>query len=85
MDRKFLLLRRPVLRWRGAPRRFGGRVCRLELARVHLVVWMVLKVPSHLRDCHFADVPSTSLLIHLLQVEGGAAERKSRQRLQVPL
>ena len=26
------------------------------------------------RDCHFADVPSPSLLKHLLQEEGGAAE-----------
>ena len=26
------------------------------------------------RDCHFADALSPSLLIHLLKVEGGAAE-----------
>ena len=26
------------------------------------------------RDCHFADIPSPSVLKHLLQVEGGAAE-----------
>ena len=26
------------------------------------------------RDCHFADTPSASLLIHLLEAEGGAAE-----------
>ena len=29
---------------------------------------------SHWRDCHFADVLSPSLLIHLLKLEGGAAE-----------
>ena len=29
---------------------------------------------SHWRDRHFADAPSTSLLMHLLKVEGGAAE-----------
>ena len=29
---------------------------------------------SHRRDCHSADVPSTSLLQHLLKVEGGAAK-----------
>ena len=40
--------------------------------------------PSHRRDCHFADAPSTSLLIHLLKVEGAAAERQSRRRLQPP-
>ena len=30
--------------------------------------------PSRRRDCHFADVPSTSLLKHLLKGEAGAAE-----------
>ena len=29
---------------------------------------------SHWRDCHFADVPSPSILKHLLKGEGGAAE-----------
>ena len=33
-----------------------------------------LGVISHWRDCHFADALSPSLLIHLLKVEGGAAE-----------
>ena len=31
-------------------------------------------MPSHWRDCHFADATSPSLLKHLLKVEGGAAE-----------
>ena len=30
--------------------------------------------PSHRRDCHFTDVPSSPLVKHLLKVEGGAAE-----------
>ena len=30
--------------------------------------------PSRRRDCHFADIPSPSLLKNLLKVEGGAAE-----------
>ena len=29
---------------------------------------------SRWRDCHFTDIPSPSLLIHLLNVERGAAE-----------
>ena len=29
---------------------------------------------SRRRDCHFADIPSPSLLKHLLKAEGGAAE-----------
>ena len=30
--------------------------------------------PIHWRDCHFVDALSPSLLIHLLKVDGGAAE-----------
>ena len=40
--------------------------------------------PSHWRDCHFADGLSPSLLKHLLQIEGGAAEQQSRRRLAGP-
>ena len=40
------------------------------------------KATSRRRDCHFADVPSLTLLKHLLQEEGGAVERQSRQRLK---
>ena len=29
---------------------------------------------SRQRDCHFTDIPSSSILKHLLKVEGGAAE-----------
>ena len=29
---------------------------------------------SRRRDCHFTDIPSPSLLKHLLKIEGGAAE-----------
>ena len=39
--------------------------------------------PSHWRDCHFADALSPSLLKHLTNMEGGAAEWQSRQRLAV--
>ena len=31
----------------------------------------VVVVPSHWRDCHFADAPFTSLLKRLLKVGGG--------------
>ena len=34
--------------------------------------------PSRRRGCHFDDTPILSLLKHLLNVEGGAAERQSR-------
>ena len=30
--------------------------------------------PSRRRDCHFDDTPSSSLLKHLLKVEGGAVK-----------
>ena len=40
-------------------------------------------VRSYSRDCHFADALSPSLLKHLLQAEGGAAEGQSRRRLGV--
>ena len=33
-----------------------------------------VKVLSHWRDCHFADALSPSLLKHLLQVQGDAAD-----------
>ena len=40
---------------------------------------------SRCRDCHFADALSPSLLMHLLRVEGGAAEwQNSRQGLCAP-
>ena len=40
--------------------------------------------PSRRRDCHFADIPSPSLLKRLLKGEGGAAKWQSRRRLVGP-
>ena len=35
---------------------------------------VVTHVPSRRRDYHFTDIPSPSVLKHLLEGEGGAAE-----------
>ena len=41
--------------------------------------------PSRRREgCHFADTPFPSMLKHLLEGEGGAAEWQSRRRLGAP-
>ena len=40
--------------------------------------------PSHRRDCHLADAPSSSLLKHLLKGEWGAAEWQNSRRWLSP-
>ena len=52
----------------------GGVVQLDRHRRALLVDGSVYQGSSHWRDCHFADALSPSLLIHLLKVEGGAAE-----------
>ena len=41
--------------------------------------------PSRRRDCHFADIPSPSILKHLLKVEGGCSRMTVSPTAQAPL